>query len=130
MSILRLCIVLGSSLVAELLEEATLSGRLCERKDDWDCVELESMAAEGWYDGAWNDWRLEDPRSLEFPRVHRAPMDAARMDVDIRPGQTIGRVQNGIRPLKPPAMIHGSMVANGAKLFLHWTKSWLGWRPA
>ena len=25
------------------------------------CVELESMSADGWYDGAWNDWRWKTP---------------------------------------------------------------------
>ena len=48
---------------------------------------------------------------------------------DIRLARTQGGYI-GIRPLTPPVGIHGSMVANGAKLFPHWTKSWLGWRPA
>ena len=64
----------GLPLVAEHLEEATLSGRLCERKRRRDGVELGSMAAEGWYDGAWNDWRWRIPDhwnslSLSNPRA-------------------------------------------------------------
>ena len=52
----------GLSLVAELLKEATLSGRLCERKDDGTAWRRESMNAEGtWYKGTWNDWRWRAP---------------------------------------------------------------------
>ena len=68
MSILRLA-SLWFILVAELLEEATLSGRLCERKDDG--TAWKSMAAEGWYDGTLNDWAGE-PQITGVPQVHRS----------------------------------------------------------
>ena len=120
----------GVSLVAELLEEATLSGRLCERKDD----------GTAW---SWNPWLLRGrmtergttgagrPQITGVPRVHRSlELDGRGMaGSDIRLGQT--RVGfNGIRTLTPQAMFYGSTAANGPKLFLHWTKSWLGRRPA
>ena len=59
-------------LVAELLEEATLSGRLCEREDDG--TAWKSVAAEGWYDGTWNDWRWKTPdcRSSSSSSILRA----------------------------------------------------------
>ena len=72
-----------------------------------------------------------EPQITAVPRVHRSLERNRRGTTgdDISRGQTrIG--YHGIRPLIPPAMIHRSMVANGAKLFPHWTKSWLGWRPA
>ena len=77
------------------------------------------MAAEGLYDGAWNDWRWKT-QITGVPRVHQFLKLDGRGTTgdDIRLGQTqIG--YKGIRPLTPPAVIHGSMVANGAKLFPH-----------
>ena len=70
------------------------------------------MAAEVWYDGTWNDWRWRT-QITGVPRVHRPlKLDGRGTAGDgIRLGQTrVG--YNGIRPLTPPAMIHGSMVAN------------------
>ena len=47
---------------ASLSKDPTLSGRLCEPTRRRDCVELESMNAEGtWYDGTWNDWCWKTP---------------------------------------------------------------------
>ena len=59
-----------------------------------------------------------EPQITGVPRVHRhLKLDGRGTTGDaIRLGQTrLG--YNGIRPLTPPAMIHGSTVANGAKLF-------------
>ena len=83
------------------------------------------MAAEGWYEGTWNDWRWRTPHhrsSLEFIEP------SSWMD-DIRLGY------NRIRPLTSLAMIHASPVMNGAKLFHRGTKSRPGvrlacWTPA
>ena len=71
------------------------------------------------------------PQTAPVPWVRRfRELDGRGTTGDeIRHGQTrVG--YNRICPLKPPAMIHGSVVANGTKSFPHWTKSWLGWRPA
>ena len=71
------------------------------------------------------------PQIAGVPRVHRFRELDGRGTTgdDIRHGQTrVG--YNRIRQLKPPAMIHGSMVANGTKSSPHWTKSWLAWRLA
>ena len=54
------------------------------------------------------------PQITGVPRVHR---------------HLLGRTSE-IHPLTPRAVIHGSVVTNGAKLFHHWTKSRLGWRQA
>ena len=74
---------------------------------------------------------LENPRSLEFLEIidPSSWMDVARLGATFALGQTrVGH--NGIRPLTPQAMLHGSIATNGAKLFHHWTKSRRGWRPA
>ena len=60
------------------------------------------------------------PHIARVPRVHRfLELDGRCTTGDeIRHDQTrVG--YKGICPLKPAAMIHGSMVANGAKLFPH-----------
>ena len=62
------------------------------------------------------------PQIAGVPQVHRF------RELDGR-GTTGDDIRQG-RPLKPPAMIHGCMVANGTKLVPHWTKSWLVWRLA
>ena len=50
----------------------------------------------------------------EVPRVHRS-LERGTTGDDLSHGQT--RVGfHGIRPLTPPARIHGSMVANGYSL--------------
>ena len=94
-----------------------------------DCVELESMTAEVWYDGTWDDWLWRDPNQRCSPFIDSSSwMDGTTGD-DLRHGQTrVG--DNGFRSLTPPVVIHGSMVGNGPKLFSRWTKSWLGGRPA
>ena len=106
------------------ISEVTLSGRLCERKD----------YGTAW---SWNPWGLSvgvtacGTTGAAVPRVTRfLELDGRGTTGDeIRRGQTrVG--YKGICPLKIPAVVHGSMVANGTKLFPHWTKSWLGWRPA
>ena len=60
------------------------------------------------------------PQITGVPRVHRFLKLDGRGTTgdDIRLGQTrVG--YKGLRPLTPPAVIHGSMLANGAKLFPH-----------
>ena len=62
----------------------------------------------------------ERPQINGVPRVHQfLKLDGRSTTGDnIHLGQTrVG--YKGIRPLTPPAVIHGSMVANGAKLFPH-----------
>ena len=58
------------------------------------------------------------PQTSGLPRVHRffEPDGRGTIGDDIRLGQTWVGYQ-GIRPT-PPAVIHGSVVANGATLFL------------
>ena len=65
------------------------------------------MTAEGWYDGTCNDWRWKT-RIGGVPRVHRT------LRLDGRgTGNVIGQT-SGIRPSTPRAVIHGSMVTDGA----------------
>ena len=60
-----------------------------------------------------------EPQITGVPRVHQTLTDVARngrgtTESDIRLDQT--RIcHNGNRPLKSPAMIHGSMATDGAK---------------
>ena len=60
---------------------------------------------------------LENPRSLEFVEfIDPSSWDGrGTIGSDIRLGQTRDGY-NGIHPLTPRAMIHGSMVTNGAKV--------------
>ena len=81
------------TLVAELLEEATLSGRLCERKD---------VRTEGWYGGGVERLALEDPGSLEFLKIHRTIRLDGRGTGNIIP---LGQ-KSGIRPFGDPRQ-HG-----------------------
>ena len=87
------------------------------------------MAAEGWCDGTWNDWRWKTPdhRSSSSSSIPQAGCGTTRDD--LRFGKTeVG--DKGIRSLTPPVVIHGSTVGNGPRFFPRWTKSWLGGRPA
>ena len=115
----------GLILVGELLEEATLSGRLCERKDDgtawsWNPRLLIGGMTERGTTGAG------EPQITGVPRVHRTLglHGCGTMEENIRFGY------NGICPLTSLATIHGSPVMNGAKLSHHGTKSRLGGRLA
>ena len=112
-----------------LSKEATLSGRLRERKDD----------GTAWI---WNPWllwggmtecgttRAGRPQITGVPRVHRT------LELDGRGTMGDNRLGcNGICPLPSLATIHGSPMTNGAKLHHHGTKSRLGgrlvcWIPA
>ena len=118
MSILRLYVALAKILVAELLEEATLSGRLCERKDDgtawsWNPRLLIGGMTERGTTGAG------EPQITRVPRVHRTlELHGCGTMVDnIRLGC------NGLCPLTSLATIHDSPVMNGAKLSHHGTNS-------
>ena len=104
----------GLILVAELLEEATLSGRLCERKDDgtawsWNPRLLRCVVTERGTTGAG------EPQITRVPRVHRTLElhGCGTREDNIRLGC------NGICPLTSLATIHGSPVMNRAKLSHH-----------
>ena len=90
-------------------EEATLSGLLCERKRRRDYVKLESMSAEGHGVTELGTTGTGEPQHQPLKLDGRGTTGS-----DIRLGQT-KICHNGIRPLTTSAMIHGSIVTDGAK---------------
>ena len=122
------CASLWFILVAELLEEATLSGRLCERKDDgiaWsgDPWQLRVGMTELGTTGAG------EPQIAGVPRVHQF----LKLDGRGTTGDNIHLGQTRVwLPWNSPTDTTSKdpRQYGGERLFPHWTKSWLGWRPA
>ena len=88
------------------------------------------MAAEGWCATLTERGTAGagGPQVDGVPHVHR--FRKLWMDVHDWRRYPPWSNHNPTHPLTPPPMIHGSMVATGAKLLPHWTKSRLGGRPA
>ena len=88
------------------------------------------MAAEGSHDGAWNDWRWKTPdhwssSSSSIPRAgwtwHGWKRHPPWSNQGWLPWNSPVDTTS-----KDPRQYGGER----ARLFPHWTKSWLGWRPA
>ena len=87
------------------------------------------MPAEGWYDGTWNDWRWRttgqwNSSSSSTPQAGWTWHDWERPSPWSKQGSS-----QWSSPVDTTSNDPRQNVANGAKSF-HWTKSWLGWRPA